>query len=78
MKFVHKRYQMRTHRNGTKIYFLSFFLREASRKGTAMESENLKVTTSKSFFKHCKSKIKPWGGGQDHSTLKPSLQRKMN
>ena len=61
-----------------KIYFPGFFLREASRKGTAMQSQNLKVTTYNSFFEQCKSKIKPWGGWQDHSTLKPSFQRKMN
>ena len=37
--------------------------------GTAMQSQNLKVTTYNSFFGQCKSKIKPWGGSQDHSTL---------
>ena len=61
-----------------KIYFLGFFLREASRMRTAMQSQNLKVTTYNSFFGQCKSKVKPWGGWQDHSTLKPSFQRKMN
>ena len=45
---------------------------------TAMQSQNVKVTTYTSFFRQCKSKIKPWGGWQDHSTLKPSFQRKMN
>ena len=43
-----------------------------------MQSQKLKVTTYTSFFKQCKSKIKPWGGWQDHLTLKPSFQRKMN
>ena len=61
-----------------KIYFLGFFLREAWRMRTAMQSQNLKVTIYNSFFGQCKSKIKPWGGWQDHSTLKPSFQRKMN
>ena len=61
-----------------KMYFLGFFLREASRMRTAMQSQNLKVTTYNSFFGQCKSKIKPWGGSQDHSTLKPCSQRKMN
>ena len=45
---------------------------------TAMQSHNLKVTTYTSFFRQCKSKIKPWGGWHDHSTLKLSFQRKMN
>ena len=45
-----------------KIYFLGFFLREASRNGTAMQSHDLKVTTYNSFFGQCNSKIKPWGG----------------
>ena len=40
--------------------------------------QNLKVTTYTSFYTQCKSKIKPWVGWQDHSTLKPSFQRKMN
>ena len=61
-----------------KIYFLGFFLREASRKRTAMQCQNLNVTTYYPFFGQCKSTIKPWGGWQDHSTLKPSFQRKMN
>ena len=79
VKFVHQRYQMRAHHNGTKnIFSRLFFLREASRMRTAMQSQNLKVTTYNSFFRQCKSKIKPWGGWQDHSTLKPSFQRKMN
>ena len=69
---------MRTHQNGTKRYFLRFFLCEASRKGTAMQSQNFKVTTHNSFVGQCKSKIKPWGGWQDHSTLKPSFQRKIS
>ena len=43
-----------------------------------MQSRNLKVTTYNSFFRQCKSNIKPWGAWQDHSSLKPSLQRKMN
>ena len=77
MKFVHKRYHMRTHQNGTKIYFLGFFLREASRMRTAMQSQNLKVTTYNSVFGQCKSKSNR-GGWQDHSTLKPSFKRKMN
>ena len=34
-----------------KIYFLGFFLREASRMRTAMQSHNLKVTTYNSFFR---------------------------
>ena len=78
MKFVHERLQMRTHQIGTKNIFSGFFLREASRMRTAMQSQNLKVTIYNSFLGHCKSKIKLWGGWQDHSTLKPSLQRKMN
>ena len=45
---------------------------------TAMQSQNLKVTTYTSFFRQCKSKIKPWGGYEDHATLKPSFQRKTN
>ena len=61
-----------------KIYFLGFFLRESARKGTAMQSQNLKVTTFNSFFGPCKSKDKPWVGWQEHSTLKPSVQRRMN
>ena len=42
-----------------------------------MQSQNLKVTTY-IFFMQCKSKIKPLGNWQDHSTLKPSFLRKMN
>ena len=61
-----------------KIYFLGCFLREASRKGTAMQSLNLKVTTYHSILGQRKSKIKPWGGWQDHSTLMLSLQKKLN
>ena len=45
---------------------------------TAMQSQNLKVTTYTSFCRQCKSKINLWGGWQDHSTLKPSFERKMN
>ena len=45
---------------------------------TAMQSQNLKVTTYTSFFRQCKSKVKPWGGWQDHSTLKRSIQRIKN
>ena len=43
-----------------------------------MQSRNLKVTTYNSFFGQCKSKMKPWGGWQDRSTLKLSFQRKKN
>ena len=48
---MHEHYEMRPHQNGTKKYFLRFFLREASRKRTAMQSQNLKVTTYNSFFR---------------------------
>ena len=43
-----------------------------------MQSQNLDVTVYTSFFRQCKSKIKPWDGWQDHSALKPSFQGKMN
>ena len=69
---------MRTQKNGTKIIFSGLFLRDILRKGTAMQSQKLEVRTYNSFFEQCKSKIKSWGGWQDHSTLKPSFQRKMN
>ena len=69
---------MRTHQNGTKNIFPGFFLRDAPRKGTAMQSQNLKVTTYNSFFGQCNSKMKPWGGWQDHWTLKLSFERKIN
>ena len=63
---------------GQRIYFLSLSLREASRNEdcnavTELETHNLYLP-----FRQCKSKIKPWGGWQDHSTLKPSFQREMN
>ena len=45
---------------------------------TAMQPQDLNVKTYNSFCGQCKSKIKPWGGWQDHSTLKPSFERNMN
>ena len=63
VKVVHKRYQMRTHHNGTKNIFSGlFFCARPRATRTAMQSQNLKVTTYTSFFRQCKSKIKPWGG----------------
>ena len=69
---------MRTHQNGTKHVLSEIFLCAAFRKGTARQSQNLKVTTYNSFFGQCKSKIKPSGWWQDHSTLKLSFVRKKN
>ena len=78
MKSIHERHQMRTHHNGTKNIFYGLFFRETSRMRTAMQSQNLKVTTYNFFFGQCKSKIKPWDGWQDQSTLKPSFKRRKN
>ena len=42
--------------------FWAFFCARPRAMRTAMQSQNLKVTTYTSFFRQCKSKIKPWGG----------------
>ena len=77
MTLVHERYQMRTNQNGTKVYFLGFFLREASRMRTAVQSQNLKVKFY-NFFWAVQIKNQTVGWVASHSTRKPSFQRNMN
>ena len=62
MKVVHKRYQMRTQKMYKEYIFWAFFCARPRAMRTAMQSQNLKITTYTSFFRQCKSKIKPWGG----------------
>ena len=63
MKVVHKHYQMRIHQIWYKEYIFWVFCGARPRAmRTAMQSQNLKVTTYTSFFRQCKSKIKPYGG----------------
>ena len=64
MTLVHERYQMRTNQNGTKVYFLGFFLREASRMRTAVQSQNLKVKFYNFFLGSANQKSNRGVGGK--------------
>ena len=64
--FLKEPCRIETHQNGTtKLFFFGFFMREASR---ITLSQNMKVRTYNSLFKHCNWKIKTRRGWQYHST----------